>query len=99
MTQNYKRKGHRLAPWWLYLILVPLLSFVTLIIAIIIRVIVGLPNVTPRESGIELLAWLGYTVSWMIFAAMTHKEQGFYVCLPYSILVLCGAIVIVFLIT
>lgn len=90
----------QLAPWWLYFILVPLLAFVMLFVAVIIRFTVGLSTIsTPRESGIELLAWLGYLISWLIFAYASRRDSRFFAYVPRSVLVLCGAIVLLYLIT
>ncbi len=69
-------------PLWVNIILVPLLSFAFLIVAITIRVLAGLPNGTPAWDGIAFLAWIGYTICWMVFAIMGHNKQGYNTYFP-----------------
>jgi hypothetical protein len=91
MAHSSKRKGtqrsthhHKPAPWWLYLILVPLLSFVFSFVGVINRSAVGLSVIMPAKNGIEFLAWIGYAVAWIVFAILIHQdEQGFNTYVPW----------------
>jgi len=90
-----KRGKH--APWWLYLTIGIIASPFVLVLGWISRFFMGLPVGTPKEAGLQFLAWIGYTICWSAFIIASHRKQGFYLYLPYSYLVLVLATIGIYL--
>src|SRR5579864_2817835 len=74
------RKKLAFLPWWLDIVWVLLLSFGFLLVAVVIRLLVGLPSQT-HHAGYP---WVGYTVCWLAFVVLAHNGQRYNTYFPLS---------------
>lgn len=86
----------KLAPWWLYIIVVvlsmPIVVFIWAVIALALR----LP-VIRGEGWIKLVVMLLDTLAWSLFLAFNRQHRDVYDYFPWSLLVLYGSIAVMLL--